>query len=148
MYILLTCLDVCSGYLAVVRCSRALLVCTPLVCIDAVLLRVIRLSIVHWVQVLVCQLLMDGMKAYNCLLPLVTALPRQGPPFPASESAATWRLCFRGMLMGVMRWGYALWGVPCRGKIVCMPERVYALGGVYAKGSAWGVCLGCLGGMP
>ena len=42
------------------------------------------------VQVLVCQLLLDGMKAYNCLLPLVTALPQQGPPFPASKSVGTW----------------------------------------------------------
>ena len=82
---------------------------------------------VHCVQVLVCQLLMDGMKAYNCLLPLVTALPRQGPPFPASKSVATWWFGVLGILFGVGLGGGG-GGVCHRG---CMPGGdVYALRGL------------------
>lgn len=61
-------------------------------------------------QVLVCQLLMDGMKAYNCLLPLVTTLPSQGPYFPASKFVASLGYAF-GVCHGGMLVGYALKGM-------------------------------------
>ena len=66
--------------------------CMSLVCVSQLSQHTACLSVLmrlyHCAQVLVCQLLMDSIKAYNCLLPLVTALPRQVLPLPASKSLA------------------------------------------------------------